>query len=261
MRSYVQYSKRRMFVLSSVIAMMSATLFIVSCSLLTPTPLSIRSTDIPYWGSTARSPDLVQRMPDTLSCMIVPNTLPARGVVSWRSLTVGVSSFDDVAKTLVTDGVIYGWDRDRGGMSFSSPGLYGLEIDACFVGEMLAVLYRWGGVEPDMAFSELTQNYGNPDLVTWANQIYQRSLIWAEKGLLVIVEVEMNLIDNKLVANGNTQYILLFSPIPRCQLEESWIFQSLPKTVEPYRGDVAMITTEAEDPWKMEKGLADCPKK
>jgi hypothetical protein len=249
-------------VVKSTLIMIFAALFVASCGLsgLTSTPVSLRTTEIPHWGSTARSPGLMKRMPGTLSCALVPTTTLAQGGVSWRGLTVGVSTFEDVAKTLVTDGIKYGWDTDRGGMFFSNSTLPVLDVGACFVGETLSAMHILGGSEPEMIFSDLVKNYGNPDRVTWANSILERSLIWSEKGLLIVADVDIDLANGGMVTTGRTSYIVLFPPIPRCQLEQSWIFQSLPTGVEPYRGDVSMITTEAEDPWKIEKGLSDCPK-
>jgi hypothetical protein len=259
-----QYSIRRIFTLRSIVVMVIAALFVASCGLsgLTPTPVSLRSTDIPYWGSTPRSSEYTKRMLELgiFSCALVPTSPPEQGRVSWRGLTVGVSAFEDVAKTLVTDGVKYGWNRDKGSMSFSRSTPSILDVDACFVGETLSAIHILGGSESAMPFSELTKNYGNPDRVTWANSILERSLIWSEKGLLIVADVDIELANGGMVITGRTSYIILFPPIPRCQLEQSWIFQSLPKTVEPYKGDVGIITTEAEDPWGVEKGLTDCPK-
>jgi len=226
-----------------------------------PTPTPFLTSDIPNWGSTPSNPKYAHDMPGTLSCALVPTNIPAPGRVEWRGLIVGVSRFEDVAKTLVTDGIEYGWDRDRGGMGFGRFKSPILDVDACFVGETLSALHILDGSDTKMKFSELTKKYGNPDRITWANFITERSLIWSEKGLLIVANVNIAIANDKLATTGTTMYMVLFPPISRCQLEQSWIFQSLPKTVEPYKGDVAIITTEVEDPWKIEKGLSDCPKK
>ncbi len=263
MKPKLQHSKGRILVLRSTIAMIFIACFVVSCDLSTlmSTPVFLRTTDIPNWGSTALSPESGENMPRTLNCALVPTTSPVQGGVSWQGLTVGVSTFEDVAKTLTTEGTNYGWNTDTGSMFFSRSKPSRLDVDACFVGETLFALHILARSDPKMIFSELVKNYGNPDRVTWANYITERSLIWSEKGQLIVADVNIDIVDDKVVTAGTVWYIILFPPIPRCQLEESWIFQSLSKSVTPYKGDVAIITTEAEDPWQMEKGLSDCPKK
>jgi len=66
-------------------------------------------------------------------------------------------------------------------------------------------------------------------------------VIWAEIGILAITEVEFETVAN----------VILFSPIPRGQLEESWLLTSLPTTGLPYTGDEDPLPPEleVEDPW------------
>jgi hypothetical protein len=220
-----------------------------------PTPTGFQTPDIPNWNSTPSNPRYANDMPESLSCALVPQTPPARGGIVWHGLTIGVSTLEDVKKALLINNVWYGWDKVRGNLLFQNPdyfsGTWSL-VHACFAEEKLAAIDILA-TDFYKPLPDILAEYGNPDRVTWGNYYEERSLIWPEKGLLIVVGVGTN---NEVRGS----YAILFSPVPRCELEQSWVFQSLPKEGQPITGDVVHDISSDEDPWKIEKGLADCPK-
>lgn len=225
-------------------------------SILTPTLFS--TPDIPNWGSTPSNPKYAHYMPDELSCVLVPAVRPQSGVITWQGLTVGISTFEDVKQALVTDNNIsYGWDTITGSMffgnSYSIPTTWTI-VTTCFVeGKLAAMNIKWAKEFNNMTLQDIIAKYGNPDRVTWANFYEYRSLLWSEKGLLIVVKEYSNKV--------HVASVILFSPVLRCQLEQSWVYESLPKKGQIDMGDVHQTILNIEDPWKIEKGLSDCPKK
>jgi hypothetical protein len=239
-----------------VLGLVAASLVLGGCSALPSSngsgPMPFLTPDIPNWGSTPSKPEYANNMPETVSCVLVPTTPPAPGGVTWRGLTVGVSNYDDVKKILVTNGVSYLWDKVGGNFVLYNNKEPLWNAETCFVDGKLAAINILARefIKP---LPDILAEYGNPDRVTWANFYFERSLLWPEKGLLIVVRVGTN---NEVRGS----YATLFSPVPRCELEQSWVFQSLPKEGQPITGDVVHDISDAEDPWNVEKGLADCPK-
>jgi hypothetical protein len=239
------------------IALIFASAIFSACSVLPPSGMptltAFQTPDIPNWGSTPSNPKYAHNMPESLSCTLVPETIPKEGDVVWRGLKVGVSNYQDVKKTLATNGVSYLWDKVEGNFLFYTSQQPLWSAETCFVEGQLAAINVLAQefIKP---LPDILAEYGNPDRVIWANEYEDRSLLWPEKGLLIVVGVATN----NEVRGGHA---ILFSPIPRCQLEQNWVYQSLPKEGQPITGDVVHNISGDEDPWKIEKGLADCPKK
>jgi hypothetical protein len=218
---------------------------------ISPTPYP--TPDIPGWGGTPEGNDL--SMPGTLSCVLVPNMPPAKSGLTWRGLTVGISTLEDVIQVLnKEDGAPYWWNSAAGNLTFH----YSLDetpwtiVNACFVEGQLAALSILDPREFSKGVDALISEYGKPDRVTWGNWYEDRSMIWAEKGLLVIVKLAWE-------HEGKGYQTILFSPVSPCELERSWLYQSLPKEAAPFVGDVAMEVPEVQDPLHIEKGLGQCP--
>ncbi len=203
----------------------------------TPDPALAATPDIPNWGSTP----IIQEslMPNSLDCSRITSASPGP---SWRGLTIGVSTFDDVRRGLAP--AEPWWDTQVGNLQFWNPTPSADEwsvVEACFVGNVLSALLISGGSEfARNSLDVWIAEYGRPDRVTW-DSYFSRSVIWAEAGILATIDVEFE----------TTGFVILFSPIPRDQLEESWLLNSLPSRGGPYAGDEAPLPPEleVEDPW------------
>lgn len=236
-------------------------MFILFTSCAQPTLTPFPTPNIPNWGSTpapAPNPEWVLQMPETLSCILVPHVPPAEGQVSWKGIRIGVSTFDDVQQALAPEeGDHFAWDTVRGNMSFwgSWDKYRWTDVGTCFEDNKLSAMNISIAKEFLKPISDYVSNYGKPDVVTWGNRYYERSLIWAEKGLLVVAG------DSEDTTKTSTHRTILFSPVPRCDLSKSWIYLSLPTEKSLYSGNVAIdMPNEIKDPWGIEKGLDNCPK-
>lgn len=232
---------------------------IIGCFLAACRPASVSyvspivTPDIPNWGSTPSNTEV--EMPRRLRCELVPDEAPSRGGIQWRGLRVGESTYEDVRNVLTEAGQVkYFWSIHAGNLTFYNEGGPFSDwqiVEVCFADGKLAAMSISGAAEFHKTLSMLILKYGRPDRVTWANGYGDRSLLWAEKGLLAEVTV--------VLVNKPTAYkVILFSPVPRCSLEQSWIYQALPDEGQPFSGDVAIDITEEEDPWDVERGLSDC---
>jgi len=120
-------------------------------------------------------------------------------------------------------------------------------IEACFVDNTLGAMNIVGSYwSTSRTLDDWIEEYGPPDRVTWSRDYYTRSLIWAEAGMLVVIDVETE----------STSNVILFSPMPSGELDGSWLLDSLPSTGEPYTGDEAPLPREleVEDPWGFNNG-------
>jgi hypothetical protein len=152
----------------------------------TPAPTSAATPDIPNWGSTPTMRDSF--LPLVLDCSRVPYVTPGP---SWRGLTIGVSTFDDVRRELAP--AEPWWDTQVGNLQFWNPTPSADEwsvIQTCFVGNVLSVLKISNSPEfSGRPLDEWVAEYGRPDRVTWSSY-FSRSVIWAEAGILATIDVE-----------------------------------------------------------------------
>lgn len=223
-----------------------------------PTPTPYHTPNIPNWGST---PEFQHTsLVDGFSCEIVPTKLPDPSPISWRGLTIGITKFDDLINILTNEkGTNYEWNTVVGNLSFSIPfdpvnldqeQHNGSSAEFCFAAGKLATMNVFMAIEFQESLSSFITKYGKPDRVTWTNDYWQRSAIWAETGLLAIIDFGEN--------EAQVYEVILFSPIPRCELTQSWVFAHLPQEATKFNGDSGVYVPEVEDPTGVEKGLRDC---
>lgn len=164
---------------------------------------------------------------------------------SWRELTIGESTLDDVQAVLETEGTRSSLDNAWHFRDPHTPIIW-FNAEACFVDERLSILLIT--IDPDTRnrdVDQLLEEYGPPNRVTWGPDFASRSLIWSERGLLIFVSA----------AGGRGGSIVLYPPIPQDALQTSWLMASLPDG--PIGSPVSDVTwggdLTKEDPWGIEQ--------
>ncbi len=201
--------------------------------------------DIPNWGSTPTGPPSL--MPESPNCALIDS--PVIPGPSWRSLTIGISTYTDLLRELPSATV--GWNTYAGNLhllnSERTPGNPEdwVVVEACFTDAMVLSVLNTDDLDWPSNVDEWVAEYGPPDRVTWTTQYLDRSLIWAEEGLLAVVDMIF----------GDTFEVFLFSPISPHDLDSSWLMRSLPSEMPPSLGDEWELAPEqeVEDPWGIEK--------
>jgi hypothetical protein len=227
------------------------------------TEISNTPTPAPEPTSTFEIPDtgpILPRsyLPDDLSCADITSLEKGQ---TWNGLTIGTSTLTEVIAALSP--LTPQWDERqaavRFGASFDDFEAPVRLVLACFSDDMVTAIDVYGGVdlletpngaEFDGSVESWVEAFGKPDVVTWGNDYYSRTLIWAESGLLVVIS--MNYYDP---FETGTRHFILLPPMDSDNLGDSWIKNSLPDTETEHSGDLLPFPTQmsGEDPWNIEK--------
>lgn len=209
------------------------------------TATQIPTPAIPYWGSTATAKEAT--LPLDLTCDFVTTVAPGP---EWNGLQIGVSTYQDVFSSLPGAEVV--WRTRTGSASFRNPdGIFArwTLVKACFVKDKLSAL-KISGSDIEKSVPDWVEDYGDPDWITWGGDYYERSLIWAEAGLLAVIDL----------FDDSSEQLILFAPIPRCGLKTSWLSEAIMREQIGGPGDVAPPPNAGkENPWGIKQGLDTCP--
>lgn len=138
------------------------------------------------------------------------------------------------------------WQPDRGLYLFKYTRRLDLShVEVCVHEDKLIALNLFGlrhGRLPQL-LSEWIARLGDPDLVTFADSYDARSIIWAEEGTLVVVEVYY---EDDMTKEGTVRNVILFSPIAPENLPTSWLVSQLPS--EPGLPPDAFFLIPTESP-------------
>lgn len=156
-------------------------------------------------------------MPFGLDCGYVTSSTK-RGP-TWNDITIGVSTYKDVQAQLAPaeeEG-----KTDRGVVLFLNHGedREWWFVEACFAEDKVSALNIYESRVLNLYLEEWRDLYGEPDSTTWADDYSARSVIWAEEGILVVIEE---------YPYGSARNVIFFSPMPSQDLKMSWLFDALP---------------------------------
>ncbi len=164
-------------------------------------------------------------MPRNLNCSLITSDSPGP---TWRQLTIGETKYGEIMQTLKP--VQAQWVEFYGNMVFESrKPLIEQEwsrFEACFSGDILSAINVLGDQDQPEFLEGWLAIYGEPDHVTWGNDYFERSLIWFNEGILVVIELP----------EERRRNVMYFSPIPQDEVEANWLIQSLPKEGQEYPG-------------------------
>ncbi|MDH3943718.1 MAG: hypothetical protein OEV06_06485, partial [Anaerolineae bacterium] len=205
-------------------------------------------------GPTPDVPDVGARPyyrsgnPSPWDCSEITKVSPG---LTWRGLQIGVTTFDEMVeilqphrlyRTQTLNKVIFQLEEK----TWSD---LGEVVGACFLGNVLSTLeIYWSRDDFPSHMEGLHSVYGKRDRVTWGYSAATRTMIWADDGLLVIVERIMGGdMDGELVY---WSYIL-FPPIDPEKLDNSWLMRSISEP-RSYLDSLANMPPEwqVEDPWR-----------
>ena len=183
-------------------------------------------------------------MPDALNCALIKEVEPGP---TWYGITIGKSTYQQFTNTLDSSSIW--WDEREGNLYVENREITSERnwafLEACFIGSIVSAINVIEGSFP-LELEDFVAEYGPPDYVTWGNRYSERSLIWSEQGIFLVVGVEYE----------EKKTIILFSPIPVEDLQSSWLIQSLPKEGKEYKvpedinGSHRLPShLEVEDPW------------
>lgn len=184
-----------------------------------------------------------QAFPRHLDCSVITE-LKLGG--EWGGIQIGKSTFDEVGNYLGKHGVW--WNGTYGHLDYSEggPEKDWYSLDACYIGNILSAIRTSAWDKLPRELEAIIEQNGYPDRTTWGDEYRTRSLIWAELGMLVVVEVEYE----------ERTHFILFPPLPKEELETSWLMLNLPQEGEEYvepenNIDVMrmLLENEVEDPW------------
>lgn len=187
----------------------------------------------------------------------MPHRLDCRSVnhddsgPTWNGLTIGVSTQQEVDSALApVQGV---WNDLGEYWEYLKPVSDAVQSEwylvvACFKEDELSALQIFPMINSGFprTLDEWLVAYDKPDRVTWGDHLDSRSLIWAEDGLLVVVNYAVT------TQRMETSSIILFSPIRQNELENSWLLNSLPTKQWDY-AEPTVLGHKGEDPWGIEK--------
>jgi hypothetical protein len=154
-------------------------------------------TTAPAALSATTTPDVESWSPED---RIMPAALPCDRIsennwgLTWNDLTIGASGFEDV------DEKFLGAAQDNispSHIEWRSSGVSAdwSSVEVCFIDGTLSAL----NIRGTSSFLELDNpefipnldgwisEFGQPDRVTWSYDYYSRSVIWTEKGLLIVM--------------------------------------------------------------------------
>jgi hypothetical protein len=209
--------------------------------------------DVENYGNPGANQDL--EFPGPLRCEYFNMEYIKPGQI-WRDLQIGKTTYSEMVQVLERNGadISIRWNDEIGRLEvrsntpFISP-LYDEIFDACFVGDILVMLDIYGVPEQEYPSSleSFVQKYGIPDVVTWSNHYYFRSLIWLGEGILIQVDV---------INNEQYSGINLFPPIEG-DYEDSWLYVIMPENGGKYIWnenedvDLGLLPPEkeVENPW------------
>ena len=194
-------------------------------------------------------------MPDSLDCSYFG--APTRRGPTWRGLTVGVSTFEEVLAAMAPTEPVWSatgnltfWVAPHAPILRSgdvSSGNVLLRVETCFAGGILSAMNIACAGDLRVSHDEWMAIYGRPDRVTWSALFCDhRALIWAEEGLLVMNRVYPD----------ETYSVMLFPPMTPSELESSRLLASLPAAAPPtpdpayeFDGPPPPGCEGPEDPW------------
>lgn len=160
---------------------------------------------------------------------------------SWNSLTIGISTEEVVTERLESEGTLV--DASESYLQFvmlpprtDSPWL---GVQACFRDGILVVMQIDGASDLYLTVEDWVNKYGRPDRVTWSNSYISRTVIWAEEGIIALVDYQ---------ASASLS-VVLFPPISRSDLAGNWLTAALPQRLTGEPGDTYPVPPPIEDPW------------
>jgi hypothetical protein len=180
---------------------------------------------------------------------------------TWQRIIIGVSSISEVKERLTAVGGIER-ESSRRHLQFehaeihTSADIPWREVRACFRGDKLIVLQIQAADEFNLPAEYWLDTYGQPDKVTWSPYYDDRSIIWAEEGILVLAAYD-RIPRSEPPFYGhywNSTDIVLFPPIPSNELDGSWLVAGLPTELHGLPGgDYSGHAPPVEDPWDIER--------
>ena len=194
--------------------------------------------------------------PYRLSCDQISVEIVYPGV-EWNNIQVGVTTYSEMVNQLndKADSISIRWDSEWGNLTIFNLDNQDVQdwwkLETCFVGDTLVAMNipvaTISGFPENI--NEIISEYGKPDHVTWGWSYFTRTLIWFDKGILMVHEV----------SEDHLQNVLLFSPLPH-QNDSSWIEDILPEEGQEWIPPEDNIDSEplppnldVEDPWGFTK--------
>lgn len=180
------------------------------------------------------------KFPIALDCSLP--VLTGRASIAWDSIRVGESHRAELEAVLKPSvwklDATYGLWRYRAQEVSQTWDM----VEACYSGDdtLTALNVYDSSTLPDRLDAWLS-GYGRPDRVTWTGISTERSLVWYDRGIMVVFS---------LAPRNFTESVILFAPVNADSANDSWITRALP-TEEGPLGD-AFIDTR-EDPWDIAK--------
>jgi hypothetical protein len=141
------------------------------------------------------------------------------------------------------------WDTGYGNLTIynNADRLTWGSVKLCFAGGRLSALNIVAPADFPERTSEIVGSYGKADYAVWSGGY--RTFFWADKGFALFIDSCMGISD-----------VVLFSPVPRCELPQSWVYRSLQGLGIPSGGgDFSCANDDVLDPSHIAIGLDDCP--
>jgi hypothetical protein len=214
----------------------------VSCQLNTDSSTASHSTSI-------KSALHASFMPERLDCSVFVDWNEIPQGFAWQGLTIGVSSLAETSKVVMPDQETMQLDKD--GYFFvvnpdSSLRPLWHSVEGCITHDKLTVL----NIVSARSFPEYVRDWvaalGQPDRVTWGRTYISRTIIWAQYGVVAVIDL----------ATGSTSNVILVPPIAAENLDTSWLIASLPKLASENNSDDGSALSgnpALEDPWGIER--------
>lgn len=210
-------------------------------TLLPPTPY------VPNFG--ARPHHFPIQGPLSWDCSVITEVSPG---LAWQGLQIGITTYEEMVELLQPDRVYRYAPNNR--IVFQRGNSDRLTNDplkilgACFLGDTLSALEVYVSTEEFPSdIINFTRIYGAYDRVTWGYNASTRTMIWADDGVMAIIErIVGGHMDGELIM---IPYIL-FPPIDPEKLGESWLMQWIPQPGS-FFNNLAGLPPEwrVEDPW------------
>jgi hypothetical protein len=181
-----------------------------------------------------------------LDCSIIPEN--SRGSLSVLGYKVGVTTYQKMIRTLEYDEIF--WQYYYGHLVFTQEEdsmddcCWG-RIHTCFLDGRLSAIQGCDLDEFPETIEGFVEEFGVPDVVTWAGIKEARTVVWVEHGLIGCF----------LEFDGKNCMIFLIPPMELSEFEGSWLSKRIQYTPDYYLTKNGLLNPLIpEDPWRIIPG-------
>ena len=193
---------------------------------------------IQYYGRPGHLPN--ESISHFLDCSKIAGN--SNSPLTLLGFQVGVTTYEEMIETLEYDEIY--WEYNSGHLVIEEKEPWTDDswawIQACFLDGRLSAIQTWNPKDYPETIEDFVEEFGVPDLITWAGWLEERIAVW----------IELGLIGDFFENTGERRMIFLIPPMELSEFEGSWLSERIQYTPDYYIPEEEYSRWFLkEDPW------------